>query len=208
MFIDPIVVKTKKYDISNQFLFHVPLFEIEINDIDNDLLCENIYKLKENDIDGAKRSNIGGWHSQMIEDDGCYKQLTDKFEHILPKLSFDPVISELEHLDIWSMINNKGNWNQIHNHLYNYNEYRTDLSGVYYVRVPEGNCGNILFRNPASCVNGNTFIQLRNHSSKEWETRFPKAGLMYIFPAYLDHMVLPNETDEDRVAISFNLTVK
>ena len=33
-------------------------------------------------------------------------------------------------------------------------------------------------------------------------------GELLIFPAYLPHQVLPNESDEDRIVISFNLWIQ
>ena len=209
MFIPPYEIKTDNSKISSQFLFHTPLFEIQL-DVDNDSLSKKIYQLKEEDKEGVKKSNIGGWHSGFRDPtDGVelYDDVFKNLEDILINLPFNPQISKLDYIDSWSMVNNNGSWNQIHNHLYSYNTTRTDLSGVYYVKVPEGDCGNIVFRNPVSSVHGNSFMMLRNHSSKEWEMRYPKEGLMYIFPAYLDHMVLPNNTDEDRIAISFNMMV-
>ena len=210
MFIPPYEIETNNNKISSQFLFHTPLYEIQL-DVDNDSLSKKIYQLREEDKEGVKKSNMsGGWHSGFRDPtDGVeiYNEALQYLEDILFNLPFNPKISKLDYIDSWSMINKKGSWNQIHNHLYSYNKTRIDLSGVYYVKVPEGDCGNIMFRNPVSSVHGNSFMQLRNHSSKEWEMRYPKAGLMYIFPAYLDHMVLPNNTDEDRIAISFNMTV-
>ena len=210
MFIPPYEIETDNNKISSQFLFHTPLFEIQL-DVDNDSLSKKIYQLREEDKEGVQKSNMsGGWHSGFRDPtDGVeiYNEAFQYLEDILFNLPFNPKITKLDYIDSWSMINKKGSWNQIHNHLYSYNKTRTDLSGVYYVKVPEGDCGNIVFRNPVSSVHGNSFMQLRNHSSKEWEMRYPKAGLLYIFPAYLDHMVLPNNTDEDRIAISFNMMV-
>ena len=36
---------------------------------------------------------------------------------------------------------------------------------------------------------------------------YPKEGSMLVFPAYLDHKVEPNKSDEDRISISFNIEI-
>ena len=36
---------------------------------------------------------------------------------------------------------------------------------------------------------------------------YPKEGSMLVFPSYLEHMVKPNESDEDRISVSFNLDI-
>jgi uncharacterized protein (TIGR02466 family) len=35
----------------------------------------------------------------------------------------------------------------------------------------------------------------------------PLEGRMLIFPSYLAHQVEPNESDEDRISVSFNLSI-
>lgn len=36
----------------------------------------------------------------------------------------------------------------------------------------------------------------------------PRAGLMLLWPAFLQHFVHPNLTDESRISISFNVVLK
>lgn len=79
------------------------------------------------------------------------------------------------------------------------------LSGVFYAKATE-RCGNIVFRDPASVAK---IMFMRNM------TEFPavetlhvqpvKTGAMVIFPAWLPHSTEPNESDDDRIIISFNL---
>ena len=111
------------------------------------------------------------------------------------------LLEELNKLDFWFNISKKYNFNSIHNHP------RCDLSGVYYVKVPKGDCGDIAFRDPRpSVAYGNPFIVERYHGG-DLVVRKPEVGNMYIFPSSLDHSVKPNMTDDDRISISFNLTV-
>jgi len=192
------------YEIEHQLLFQTPLFQIKLNDVDNQKLIENAYKLKEIDK-GRLASNVGGWHSNYyaLEEDGIenFNPLTEKFGDILPTLPFDPPISELNYANFWFNISKKGDYNNSHNHP------RCDLSGVYYVKVPEGDCGNINFKDPRQSLSyGNPFIVERYHAG-DVTSRMPKVGNMYIFPSSLDHSVGKNYIDDDRISISFNLTV-
>ena len=64
------------------------------------------------------------------------------------------------------------------------------LSGVYYVDVPEQG-GNIKFR------------QKTKGHQKEWSIS-SKTGRMVFFPSALDHAVEKNESNRDRISLSFN----
>ena len=202
-------IETENCDISHQMLFQTPLFEIVVKDIDNKELEENVYKLKEVD-DGCNKSNTGGWHSKeygmRVEKDQDNLQfflpLLNKFEYILPILPFEPTISSLENYGIWANINTKHSFNTRHNHP------GCDLAGVYYVKVPEGDVGNIVFSDPRHVLSyGDQFIAER-YVGGENTSRFPVEGNMYLFPPSLEHSVMPNKTDEDRISISFNLNVR
>ena len=203
-------IETENCDISHQMLFQTPLFEIVVKDIDNKELAENVYKLKEIDNDGCKKSNNGGWHSaefgMRIEKNQdnlrFFKPLLDKFEYILPILPFEPAIVSLENYCIWANINTKNSFNTRHNHP------GCDLAGVYYVKVPEGDVGNIVFNDPRQVLSyGDQFITQR-YVGGESTSRFPVEGNMYLFPPSLEHCVMPNKTDEDRISISFNLNLR
>jgi uncharacterized protein (TIGR02466 family) len=82
---------------------------------------------------------------------------------------------------------------------------------VYYVRCPKDS-GVIVFENPFSfkafdelSSYNEGFVQ-RNAQHKAIYVQ-PKDGLLLIFPAHLRHQVLENNSDEERISISFNLHV-
>lgn len=206
MDLQPNIIKTDSYDISLQHLFQTPLFEIQTDHIDNEELSNLIYKMRE-DGGGEVKSNYGGWHSEtkssetgLDEFEGFFENTLDK---ILPHLPFNPPIQNVIEIGAWAMINNKGNYNILHNHISN----NLDLSGVYYVKVPEGDCGSISFRDPRGSVYGNDFFFDRFCQKDAYRNRFPIEGLLYLFPTFLEHCVLPSQVDGDRIAISFNLTL-
>ena len=198
-------LELKDCKIVHQMLYQTPLFEISIDGIDNKKLEEDINKLIEDDKDGIKLSNFGGWHSQMEYDDNInliYKPLIDKISFILPNLPFCPAISKINSICVWTMVNGKYSYNSAHNHP------GCDMSGVYYVKVPKGECGSISFADPRQGYTyGNRFF-VERYTGGEATGREPIEGNMYLFPSCLEHCVLTNNVDEDRIAISFNLIVE
>jgi len=87
----------------------------------------------------------------------------------------------------WGHIHEKNMSTREHNHL-NY-----AVSAVLYVSVPEGS-GDLVFRPKL------------NHRYHSWgaTTIKPEKGFYYIFPAYLDHYVTRNQSDNNRISFSIN----
>jgi len=82
------------------------------------------------------------------------------------------------------------------------------VSGCYYVAVPEQSdemSGAIEFLNPASAVP--PLLELGKAMSPARYRITPKEGQLLVFPAHLSHWVLPNQKEEERVSIAFNLRV-
>lgn len=81
---------------------------------------------------------------------------------------------------------------RIHNHGY------TDISGVYYFKT-NNNDGDIVFLSP-SPVASMVFAKLQDTVSYR-----PEIGKMILFPGSLYHTVNENETEEERISVSFNV---
>ena len=191
--------------IDHQPLFPTPLYEISGLEIDNEKLEKDIYELKEKDPGIEKGySNRGGWHSNPQKNNEIqeiFKPVIDAFGKIFPEMIFDPKISRIDSLSIWANINPKGSYNTTHNHP------GCDLSGVYYVKVPEGESGTLNFIDPRPALTyGNNFI-VERYVGGEFVSRFPIVGNMYLFPSSFNHNVGTNLTEEDRISISFNLNL-
>ncbi len=110
----------------------------------------------------------------------------------------------------WANVNRTGDYHDPHNHPHAY------LSGTYYVRVPKSlpkigrrkdrRSGCISFYDPRGAAN---MTAIRRDPNIEAEfTVEPRAGLMLLWPAFLQHFVHPNLTDESRISISFNVVLK
>tara|TARA_B100000427_G_C15476068_1_gene580825 strand:+ start:277 stop:867 length:591 start_codon:yes stop_codon:yes gene_type:complete len=138
-------------------------------------------------------TNIGGYQGHYFD----YKLLNDAIRDNIPRYK-DPELGDL-HINSWVNINGKGCYNKKHTHA----DGVVLLSGAYYVTVPE-NSGNILFSDPRPTV-VHSFADSRYYNSYQIYPIQPKENMLLLFPCWLEHQVEPNNSNEDRISISFNL---
>lgn len=146
----------------------------------------------------AEKSSYGGWHSDVhLHEMPAFKPLCEYVSLVCAQV-FKVRGAKLHQM--WACINKRNDQNLIHTHTNNFN-----LSGVYYLSVPE-NSGEIVFRDPRPGANQAPYRLFKDDGDSE--ALMPFAGLVVLFPSYLEHFVLSNRSNEDRVAVSFNLTLK
>ena len=174
----------------------------------NQRLLELIQAERQADNVGmTNRSSVLGWHSR----DDLHRRLEFRpFVEIVERnlqevIAFQhwnlakatPVISSC-----WAVVNGKYGSNTVHNHP------NSLLSGVYYLQA-SNNCGALSFRDPRSVA---VMMAPPVTEMTAWTFRTvayqPKPGRMLIFPSWLDHGVAPNLADEERVALSFNISLR
>jgi len=118
-------------------------------------------------------------------------------------------ISEREDLELpemylhyWVNYNKPGDSNYRHHHTDN----AVFLSGVYYLKVPEDS-GRIIFYDPRvrslGAMSDNKYYVYEPEVSVQ-----AQPGMVVYFPSWLEHGVEPNESNEDRISIAFNLINK
>jgi uncharacterized protein (TIGR02466 family) len=100
------------------------------------------------------------------------------------------------YLQSWVNLHDRGGFNFLHQH------EGSLLSGGFYLQVPPGS-GQFVCRDPRPGVihgyvkggvpNGHADIHLT-----------PSAGLLVLFPCWLEHYVEPHGSDEPRIMIAFN----
>tara|TARA_B100001564_G_C20480189_1_gene596731 strand:+ start:113 stop:751 length:639 start_codon:yes stop_codon:yes gene_type:complete len=164
-----------------------------------DELVQHVYKERDRDPKGSIISNKGGWQSK------CFIN-NDKIFSIIGSIIFElPILNEEVdfNMSYWFNINKKGDSNTLHTHP------GCDLSGVFWLKTSR-NCGNIVFESP---YNFSSYMEIISYTKKfKYDTGFtsnmpfnPIEGKMLVFPSSLQHHVQPNESDEDRISISFNI---
>ncbi len=192
-------------------LFSEPVFKYKLNDHEklNKELSEYIYKLREIDAEGVKRSNKGGWHSQSF-------QLTDpnSIQHKFGVKLQEYIINAFQNFgwkiknknirisEMWAIINERDDFNVLHTHPNSY------LSSAYYVKAGK-NCGKFEIENP-NIAKRHFFPEIasQNELNLEVASIDINEGDLLIFPSYLPHKVGKNESGEDRIVISFNVDIK
>ena len=191
-------------------LFPQPLIHYKFEDYkeQNIELEKYIKNLYEKDSNGLQRSNIDGWHSQDFslkeKDTAAYKFFTSLKKYLIDVFKilgwqYDP--NKIIMTNMWAIINKKNNFNLPHIHPNCY------LSAAYYVKTHDG-CGKIKFTNPNLVSRQRSpLIENKTDFNQNGIEVDPKEGDLLFFPAYLTHEVLRNNSDKERIVISFNIDI-
>lgn len=149
--------------------------------------------------DGKSFSNRGGWHSSDLDfhTDDVINRFSKFIQYHLNILS-EKIKVKLVINNLWININGYQTRNDTHTHPGAF------ISGVFYVKAEE-NQGDICFENPLRYFNQFMYddpIFLDRHVCHK-----PRTGKLLLFPSSLPHSVLSNETNIDRISISFNTII-
>ena len=190
-------------------VFSTPIWGFLVKDYTklNINMLEYIKELQKSDPEGVNKSNVFGWHSKSFDMNN--KKVSYFFESIKPNINntlidmgWDDLDNKINITSAWSIINKKNASNERHIHSNSY------ISAVYYVCAPN-NCGDILFHDPrqAKVIRKPNTIKA-NKLNAEVVNITPQSGLLVLFPSYLYHSVAKNNSDEERIIISFNIDIK
>jgi uncharacterized protein (TIGR02466 family) len=147
----------------------------------------------------AGRTNRQGWNS---EDMAVLERPDFAALRLAIRAACASALSEMGQgnitfsLQSWVNMHDRGGFNFLHVH------EGSLLSGTFYLSVPAGS-GQFVFRDPRPGVihgyvkggvpNGHADVHLA-----------PSAGLLVLFPCWMEHYVEPHDNDEPRIAIGFN----
>ena len=189
--------------------FPTPVWTLQLDNYYS--INEQMYKFikitQSKDQQGISKSNIKGWHSkdfnmQENEPKDFIKFILPAIEQVITDMNWEKQKQSININNMWAIINTGGSANLRHQH------GNSTISGAYYVRAPE-NSGDIVFYDPRpapvytypKAVNPNLLNAQVNGIS-------PKEGALVLFPSYLDHSVNENLSNEERIVISFNITIQ
>jgi len=190
--------------------FPEPVFKFKLEDFKNlnKELSEYIYKLQGEDKNGLERSNKGGWHSKDFELT-VKGSIQNRFAIIIQKYilkvfqnnGWKTENKNIRIKEMWAIINKNGDFNVLHTHPNCY------LSAAYYVKAPK-KCGRFQIENP-NIAKRNFYpeIKIKNELNLQVAGIEIDEGDLLIFPGYLPHKVRANQSDEDRIVISFNVDI-
>jgi len=182
-------------------IFKTPVAKFILNE-DVDALTKFSRKWVDNHP-SVSLSNKGGYQSPNLDlnipelqslreqTTRCFNELKASFFYTAP-LTID---------NMWLNINYPHSYNQIHNHP------RCCFAGSFYLSVPE-NSGDIIFHSEKDVT---------NYMLPKWTTKYGEynsitwtlpveRNAFYVFPGWLKHSVEANQSKEDRISISINVT--
>ena len=189
--------------------FPTPVWTLQLDNYQS--INEQMYKFikitQSKDYEGINKSNIKGWHSkhfnmQENEPKNFIKFILPAIEQVITDMNWEKQKQSVNINNMWAIINTGGAANLRHQH------GNSTISGAYYVRAPK-NSGDIVFYDPRpapvytypKALNPNLLNAQVNGIS-------PKEGALVLFPSYLDHSVNENLSNEERIVISFNITIQ
>ena len=129
------------------------------------------------------------------------KELKDSINKFLSNEKIQN-IKEIKILNFWIVRQFKGEYNPIHYH-------EGDLSGVGYLKLPNGMTNNKMVKNKKLKTNGTIdFINgQKGFLSKSIYNVVPKIRDLLIFPNYLMHTAYPFNIEGERRSFSFNAKI-
>jgi len=183
-------------------LFATPIYVFDnlLDQSQNQQVEQAILKWSQEDP-GVQKTNVNGWHSK----DNMYEKqeftlLTQKlFEaqfsiYQEEGLNGEPVLGNM-----WANINPKYGYNKSHNHA------NSLWSGVYYVKAPEQS-GTLYLEDPRTASTMVIPKYDKQKHSYQWSTVTyePMVGRCIMFPSSLRHGVNMNQSEDNRISVSFN----
>lgn len=176
-------------------------------------VLESAILLREAEDRGLNRSNQGGWHSasdllewpEVVALD-FEDSLASAVRHII---SYDSRCKSFDaelRLHAWANVNRAGDYNALHTHPNNH------WSGVYYVTAGEytdernSHAACIELIDPRGGVNS---FKYPGHNQFGSSVKFaPQAGMLVLFPSWLQHCVSPFTSQTVRISVGFNAKIE
>jgi len=186
--------------MAKQIIFSDSIYTSELrDDVLDKHIQTNLKKAKEQNQLTIK-SNQGGLQTSNILD----RTLADCLKESIKKGldAFEVKAKKIWISSAWVNENKKGNYNILHVHP------GASFVGNYYSIVPE-NSGDISFYRNDVSISMQAYPSLFSTTDSFcYYSLTPKSNLFMIFPAHLQHEVKPNNSDESRISLSFNINVE
>ena len=197
-------------EIKKFYIFPKPFWSslLEVNIVD---LQEECFEIR-NNIPSKNKSNLGqnSYHSPNLlnlQNPPEILKLMKKITNCIQTIHQQSRRENVRLVDFWININGKGGSNVPHTHP------GAKYSGVFYIKVPkEMKGGNLFFLRDynetylTSQENMGFFKQGYNLLPNDLPKIpvKPLEKLLIVFPSWLPHSVEFNDTDEERISLSFN----
>ena len=166
------------------------------------------YRLHETDLyqNSTSHGSISVDQQYLLKVEHLKEIIENEIETYLRKYLHLKTNVYLKHQCSWLLVHNKGDYSPEHYHCNSW------LSGIYYHKVNRDSGDLVLIKNPPYAwtdssmypvseleefnnITGNTFVIT------------PQSGDLFLFPSHLPHQSFANNTDCDRICVSFNYTL-
>ena len=197
-------------EIKKGYIFPKPFWSslLEVNIVDLQKECFEI----RNDIPGKNKSNLGqnSYHSPNLlnlQNPPKILKLMKQITNCIQTIHQQSRRENVRLVDFWININGKGGSNVPHTHP------GAKYSGVFYIKVPkEMKGGNLFFLRDynETYLTSQENMGFFKEGYKFLPNDLPKIPvkpvekLLIVFPSWLPHSVEFNDTDEERISLSFN----
>ena len=172
----------------------------------NEQMYNYIKSNKKHDEKGISKSNVKGWHSNDFNLNDKDPQnfiafILPSIENVMNDMNWDKEKQTAKISNMWAIINTGGSANLRHQH------GNSTISGAYYVRAPQ-DCGDIVFYDPRPApIYSYPNVKSVNFLNAQVNGISPVEGALILFPSFLDHSVNENKSNEERIVISFNISL-
>jgi uncharacterized protein (TIGR02466 family) len=187
-------------------IFSTPTWDSQLPEFDQHRpqFLEAVHEFQAANPGGIHRNNIGGGYQSPMNLT-TESRLGPLFEYVCQmamKANFDMqfVDCDVYLTAAWANINNTrsaANYDHVHQDTY---------SGVFYLQVPERS-GRLVITNPGinPLWQGAMLADRKNKFNADRLRIEPVEGHIFLWPSFLPHGVEPNDHDDARISISFNV---
>ena len=160
------------------------------------------YSIKSSDPTEIDKYGVTSFNTPDQLDEDEWRPVADfiyDFANTLVKSVYDGP-KKLFILNLWTTVYPPGAYVTEHVHS------NSLLSGVFYVKKNPGPGGDLILHDPAWVAKTVDLPSIHEFPALPTTYIQPvKTGMMVIFPSWLPHLTQPNDDDEDRIIISFNM---
>ena len=187
-------------------VFSTPLWESPLPDFGShkEKFLDAVKTFRTNNPEGIQRSNLGGgYQSPMnLTNESDLALLFEFVCQVGLKAAFDLQFVNVDVYITAAWVNFNDTRSAV-----NYDHVHQDtFSGVFYLQIPKKS-GKLVINNPGinPLWQGSMLTQAKNKFNSDKIKLEPIEGHLYLWPSYLPHGVEPNDHDDARISISFNL---
>jgi len=187
-------------------VFSTPVWQSDLPDFSEhrDSFIDSSRAFREKHPDGITKSNLGGsYQSPMnLTTEPAFAPLFEFVAQMGRKAAFDMQFVDCDTYITAAWVNFNDSRSAI-----NYDHVHQDtFSGVFYLKAPEKS-GKLVLTNPGlnQLWQGAMLTAQKNKFNADRLRIEPVEGQLYLWPSYLPHGVEPNDHDDERISISFNV---